>query len=239
MRAVLCCALRAYVGVFPSPCPVWDLLLSDMPPSAWLLIAPGLQESRTSGTDIADGDREHGAERSPLNRSYDHSRPHRDTTRGPDHRPTAQDRVRDTSRGHTGRSGPAQAGWSGGSLTEQLESHGYYLTCPQVGAQLHPAAPHRALTHHTAPHHHNPRLSQRVTEDTKMITTSMKRSSGGSHVFTTVFRGSGLLSPRFRVSVGIFLLQGYMRNSWKSWEYTRSTPYTSSVTADCVSVGWL
>lgn len=49
-------------GVFPL-CPVWDLLLRGMPPSAWLLIAPGLKESRPSGTDVADGDREHGAER--------------------------------------------------------------------------------------------------------------------------------------------------------------------------------
>lgn len=47
-------------------CPVWDLLVSDMPPSAWLLIVPGLQESRTSGTDVADGDRKHGAEQSPF-----------------------------------------------------------------------------------------------------------------------------------------------------------------------------
>lgn len=66
-----CRAVRACVGVLfffpPSLCPVWDLLVSDMPPSAWLLIAPGLQESRTSGTDVADGDRKHGAERSPLN----------------------------------------------------------------------------------------------------------------------------------------------------------------------------
>lgn len=56
-----CCCLR------PPLWQVWDFLLSDMPPSAWLLIAPRQQESRTSGTDIADGDREPGAERSPLN----------------------------------------------------------------------------------------------------------------------------------------------------------------------------
>lgn len=60
------CSARLFF-FFSSLCPVWDLLVSDMPPSAWLLIAPGRQESRTSGTDIADGDREHGAERSPLN----------------------------------------------------------------------------------------------------------------------------------------------------------------------------
>ena len=217
-RAVLCWALRAYVGVFPSPCPVWDLLLSDMPPSAWLLIAPGLQESRTSGTDIADGDREHGAERSPLNRSYDHSQPHRDTTRGPDHRLTAQDWVRDTSRGHTGHSGPAQAGWSGGSLTEQLESHGDYLTCPQVGAQLHPAAPHWAHTsHHTTPN--NISLIRNYHSDSLRRRRWSRHPWSGRQVWVICSpQCSRALDccPRFIASVGIFLLHCYMRNSWKS-----------------------
>lgn len=45
-------------GVFSPRVRCGDLLLRDMPPSAWLLIAPGLQESRPSGTDVADGDRE-------------------------------------------------------------------------------------------------------------------------------------------------------------------------------------
>ena len=67
MRAVRRGRVCGCVFFSPLLWPVWDLLVSDMPPSAWLLIAPGLQESRTSGTDIADGDRKHGAERSPLN----------------------------------------------------------------------------------------------------------------------------------------------------------------------------
>lgn len=67
VHAVRACFFFLFLFVFPSLCPVWDLLVSDMPPPAWLLIAPGLQESRTSGTDVADGDRKHGAERSPLN----------------------------------------------------------------------------------------------------------------------------------------------------------------------------
>lgn len=58
-------AQRVYGGVLPLG-PLWDLLLRDMPPPAWLLIAPGLKESRPSGTDVADGDRGHGAVRPPF-----------------------------------------------------------------------------------------------------------------------------------------------------------------------------
>lgn len=36
-----------------------DLLVSDSPPSAWLLIAPRRQEPQRSGTDIADQNCEH------------------------------------------------------------------------------------------------------------------------------------------------------------------------------------
>lgn len=66
LRARRAVHARACGGVFSPLCPVWDLLLRDMPPPAWLLIAPGPKESRPSGTDVADGDREHGAERPPF-----------------------------------------------------------------------------------------------------------------------------------------------------------------------------
>ncbi len=43
------------------------------------------------------------------------------------------------SRGQTGRSAPAEAGWFGSSQREQLELNGYYLTCAQVGRAAAPA----------------------------------------------------------------------------------------------------
>lgn len=114
-----CCCLR------PPLWQVWDFLLSDMPPSAWLLIAPRQQESRTSGTDIADGDREPGAERSPLN-----------TVSWP--QGGSESSGAGAHRQHGAAPGAAprtpRPEWLAARRKEQLEVTRHYLTCPQVGA---------------------------------------------------------------------------------------------------------
>lgn len=109
----------APVWVVPPLCPVWDLLVGDMPPSAWLHIAPGRQKSRTSGTDIADGDRKHGDERFPLNTVL-----WLQTASETDDRRTGDQRLTRTR-------------WLWDWMFDSLELKSYHLTCPQVGLQLH------------------------------------------------------------------------------------------------------
>lgn len=147
---VLCCARACF---FSSLSPVWDLLVSDMPPSAWLLIAPGKQESRTSGTDIADGDRKHGAERSPLNTVlWLQAASVRDDRRTePETDSRGQQRTDSVTRtrwlwltaGDREDTAPLQRlnGWC--QSERQLELNGYYLTCLQVGPAAAPVTTHQ------------------------------------------------------------------------------------------------
>jgi len=94
-----------------------------MPPSAWLLIAPWRQESRTSGTDIADRNRKH-EQRFPFKHG----------------RMTVSEKQRD-SRGvilagnsdrQAGEQLASRAWMVGDSQRKQLELNGYYPTCPEV-----------------------------------------------------------------------------------------------------------